>query len=416
MAIKYNKTTKRVNIILLSGIISIYAFFSSPTPDEISYAEILIAIFFIILLGAYTPYFLGGFVLYPYIERVPIYAWIAFIYLLFVPSVYGLIIKNNTVNDFIRDFIPFLYFFMPLFLINILQRNKLFWVNALPYLIAIIGVLFSIRFFLVSGKTPIDVGTEYISDKLLYFPMDPSVLFSATFLLLRFIANFNFSNLKTLILSVLMFIAGFICFLALAGFLVRAQIFLVIFSLFVYMLFLLRKNPFKILLLFSLIFLLFFYFFSDQFISLFILLINKFRTVGFNSRDLEYRAVMNEFVNSVSFMILGSGWGGLINNPVIWGMKVRYVHNLYLYFIFKTGLIGFVFFLLYIFFILKRFAILLRNYNKSLIYLLPIINVLIVFTILEAGFKNLSFGLILSYLILISYNFKDIKYGSDHNK
>jgi hypothetical protein len=54
--------------------------------------------------------------------------------------------------------------------------------------------------------------------------------------------------------------------------------------------------------------------------------------------------VMTFSASSIDRLLFGSGLGGVISSPVSGGDEWRFVHNMFAYYLFKTGLFGLIFY------------------------------------------------------------------------
>jgi len=372
-----------------------YAFFSSSTPDNVGVPEIVIALFLLLFVGLKTPLI----TLQKTREKttyLPQYLYIVFYVLLIVPLFIGIVVNENNILDALRDIIPFIYLFIPLFFIEKMNNSPEYWSDVLLILISVIGVSFSMRHLLTSDNPFESIGKEIIFGNKEYFPMDPAVLFTAT--ILPLIGIFKVFIEKKIFFGTLFIFFGFLTFLSIVSIMVRAQIILVLFSIIIYFLWISKQNFFRLLTIGLIVFILITV--NIELLSgIYDLLMAKFENAGLSNRDAEFIAVVHN--SSLSFMktLFGEGWGGMIELPTSPGSKIRFTHNIFNYFILKGGFIGVALigsYFMYIILLLMK----LKWNNRNIILNLTLINIIIVHILLEPGFKMLSIGLIILYFIL----------------
>lgn len=400
------------NTIVVSIMLLIYAFFSSSTPDKIGVAEAIIA--FILVLVIVKNSFSKIFDIKMNLRIFGIF-YIFFIYMLIVPTFTGIVIKMNDIINFFRDFIPFLYFFLPIFFIPFMRKEPKKWIYLLSGLLLIIGASFSIRHFVGAVQDFSTFGKVVIHGDKNYFPMDPSVIFGATFgilmgLELMFFSMKHTKNLK--LIGLILVVLGVTAYLSILAIVVRAQIILVLFSVIIFILIRAKTQTWIIVLLFIIIASTFFsvFFLEGIFSDIFGLVMDKFNAVGLSGRDAEAMAVIKNSSKSIISLVFGEGWGGLISNPTGGGAMYRFVHNVNMYFLFKAGLFGFLFGSIFIFYFFYQVIVRLISCRKKhiVIVLISIFNSTVLNFILEPGYKMMPIGLIITlfYLILIKKNYK----------
>ena len=401
------------NVIAISIMLLIYAFFSSSTPDNIGVPEAIIAFILVLVIVKNS---LTKIVDIKMNLRIFGIFYIFFIYMLIVPTFIGIVINMNDIVNFFRDFIPFLYFFLPIFFIPFMRKEPKKWIYLLSALLLIIGASFSVRYFLgASGRgESIDmIGSNIIFGSMNYFPMDPSVIFGATFGILMGFELMFFSIKKNMkLIGLISVVLGVIAYLSILGIVVRAQIILVLFSVIAFIAIRAKTRTWLVVLLVIIISSIFFsrFFLDGIFSDIFSLVMHKFHAVGLNDRGAEAMAVVNNSSKSLTNLFFGEGWGGLISNPTGGGAMYRFVHNVNMYFLFKAGLFGFLFgsaFIFYFFYQVIAHLIIYRKKHISIV-LISIFNSTVLNFILEPGYKMMPIGIIITlfYLILMKKNYK----------
>ena len=405
---KINSQKYKYSIILFVLTLIIYGAFSTSTPDTITYVEIFIGLSLLIIVG------LEGIseLFQPNKENnqefisIPPIVKLSFLYLIFIPSFCGLIIMDNSLKNWLRDFIPLLYLFLPMLLIQKINNipKTLFLTTILS--LCIIGILFSFRFY--SGATGglSEIGTWQIigtnRDNIMADP-GPQFLLSFTscysiWLLLRGRIIYG------VIILFISFIPWSVTFASInrgpALFTFISMIILIFYS------FLKNKDQ-KISLLILILIPLFVINYNLEFFKIINdsidLLILKNTTYGFNTRDVELEIVLNSLDTNMFHFFFGHGWGSLIEIPNF--AILRNLHNIFLYFIYKTGILGFLAAVVYFIWII-RFIFLIGFQNKFLsIVLISLISPLLNASLLQPMYKSLTFG-ILILLIPVMYNLR----------
>jgi hypothetical protein len=330
----------------------IYALFSSSTPDDIGVAEVSIGILLVLFvgLGVSIDIFGWGFLVRKDKSVIPDYVYVSFIALAVIPTIHGLFIVGNSLGDFIRDFIPFIYLYLPIFFLPHMAKKPSFWLRVLLVSLCAIGISYSIRFFIVNTVPIYLLGKIHHPGSMSYFPMDPAVLFSATLLITSGLYMILRGKSTQIAKGAVLLLLGMVAYSSLIAIILRAQIILVLFYAFVIVFYFMGKKPLRSIPMFAVVSVAVYYFLGDVvydfFGGVFQLVMNKFRAVGINARDMEIREVLKHAESSAGTLMFGEGWGGLLSNPIGGGAKWRFVHNGFAYVIFKAGLIGMIFILM----------------------------------------------------------------------
>ena len=390
-------------------IFILYGLFSSSTPDNISYVEIIIGLLLVLLVG------LDGFSelfknsnFNKQIVSIPNVVKISFFYLFFFPTFFGLLIKENDLGNWLRDIIPLLYIFLPIFLIkqiNVIPK-KLF--ISILISISIVGVLFSLRFYIGATGSIKDIGQILIipsnRDNII---QDPAVQF---FLSFTSCASVWFLLEKKFLISFAIFLLSFLPWSVTLASISRGPIaltFLSIIILILYYFFKIKNKSSTILVLILIITILITFLENNSFNVIrnsLRLLIEKNYEFGFSTRDLELYVVINSINFSLTNFFFGHGWGSLIevSNSII----LRNLHNIFLYFIYKTGIFGFISILIYFLWII-RLVFLIKFQNKIItLILISLLNPILYTSQLQPMYKSLTFGTLI-LLIPLMYNLKN---------
>lgn len=373
---------------LLLLAITIYSIWGQPTPERLGAIEIFIALLLVLSIGIFN--FLGTITLRPFFEKkrqaFEKIGSISLSFLFTIPFIIGLI-KGHSLSLIIRDAIPLLYSFIPVFMYSKLSNRD----TSRLYLVGVFaGVCLALRFLIISGFSWDLLGKFGFYDNNMYLAISPFILFATLFMFL------DFFEVKSLIKKGLTIFYSTICFGAMMATSQRASIGSAVAFSSLYIVSKSKKNILYVISALTVVALMYFYFgeYIDTSLSI---LIEKTRTVGSNSRVEEFYAVINEVKNSVADILFGKGWGYKFQSPAIVETKVGFTHCMFTYFFLKTGLIGT---FLYSAYLASIFAKVFTN-NKNVNFisyacLAPIIISMTLYT----GYKYFDFGCLL--LIMLS--------------
>lgn len=132
------------------------------------------------------------------------------------------------------------------------------------------------------------------------------------------------------------------------------------------------------------------------------LLIEKQQAVGGNGKLLEFAAVAAQSSSTVGSLLLGGGWGQLLNNPIYLYEPTRFTHSVISFLLLKTGMIGFAAFLGIYGCLLSIIWSGYRNnsdliFNKVILAALPTLLIGILF---QPSYKMLGYSIILTLLFV----------------
>ncbi len=376
---------------LIAGLL-LYGTLSTPFPRNPGLVEVLIGGLLFSYAGVKSAAnAMGG---YAISTRSPVPAWLylAFNYLLLVPLLVG-VWRQWDLVDVLRDAIPLIYLFIPVVLLPVMLRSTRNWSNTLPMIIAFIGVMLSIRFFVEAGSSPFVVGSTQLFDNFLYLPYDPAVLFAAIYLPLTAIkGGFHITKPLSLFRGLTFVVGGLVALAALASIVQRAPMALVAVSFVFFLMFASRHSMLTamlgILTLFAL-----HYIFKSQIYLVWDLLLAKQESVGANAKDAELFTVINEVASGLHTTLFGLGWGGVYADPAANGEKVSYTHSLFTYVLLKAGLLGLAAILAYFSFFLTKVWRVFTLGNMPV--LLAGGSSLLIGLIFQPSFKVLTYGFIM---------------------
>ena len=437
----------RLIIFLFALFLFIYSSISSNLPRSIQYSEILLGFVGSLLIFTFTLK-LKNF--YTDFEKKELIVFLILIILLFYLLVLGL--KNHyKYNDIIRDLLAFLPFFS-FFLFKIyFPKKKIFF--SFTKILYIAGLIFSIkvlifRIFIYERGMQfpiIDHKSNFLNINYEFLYLEILIIFTLALSLIKMIEKYLLNKKKYIIYGIFYSIGSYVIviysfrvnlvavfFLSfLYFFLIHRKInlkvflfyligflspfFLIIFD-FLFKKNFLRKKRFENFFYFAFYFL-FFYFFLEIFFyysyeDYLIIDINgffeKFIIHGFNNRFLEYNFIYNQFSQN----LFGTGFGSFFNNPTTSSLT-RFLHNFFLYFVYKAGIVGLffslsVYIVVFIDFInLKNYYYVTKNEKNLLLIKICTISSLIYPLTFGANFKSLTFGIVLG--LFLSIRFKNEK-------
>lgn len=355
-----------------------YGVFSSPTPDSIGLAEILVGIFLCLSFRLMIDHKINA-------------SWLALGYGLTIPTIVA-IINGHNVIDMLRDIVPFFYVMIPIFLLWIGQYNPERFLNALAGL----GILFSIRTICAYQSvllTPSLWGQGPPAD-LLYLANSPEVLFSALYCIGQGGRHLLISGER--VKGILIALLALCPIVAMALMTQRAGIGAVIAYMVVGLCYVTYYRPKWGAIFAGLIFILCVMIWP-VFEPILFLLWQKTEIVGLNARAQEWSAVMDILTGSWSNMLFGEGWGGRIENPAVGGLNVTFTHSFISSLFLKTGIIGALFILAACFIpVMRSFRLLLAQKRSiDIVILGAAFFPMLISVLLYASYKSLGFGLIL---------------------
>ncbi len=388
--------------------------FSSSTPDNVTLAEIFIGLILVILVGPR-----GFFLIFDswssalskravgtaYVSKTVL---LSMIYLILVPSITGLVFSANELMDYVRDIIPLLYLFIPVLLLHRFRLAPSNWLIVLLLSLCLIGISYSLRHFTTTGEADISqIGSEFIwGGNMDNISQDPAVIYMMAYLVAFGIAELFCGKIHFGVIAVGLAIFPWAANIASVT---RASIGLAFATSLITVFYLLAakkmRNSLVVLcsmMLLPIILLLYgdsFYLFI---VNSFALLVEKNMAVGLSARDLEANVVLNN-VDSIGQFIFGTGWGGVFANPISGGGLTRYVHNSFIFFYLKGGILGLLCFIFYLGWFLRMLISIykdLSSYREFVIFV-SLLPPLLISLLLEPMYKSLSIGLVLSIIPLL---------------
>ncbi len=366
----------------------LYAFGGSPTPDHFGWIEISV---FLLLLFSVRVIF----------RKEHIFSWVALLYGLSVPILSGVINAHGLV-DIIRDIIPFLFLFLPLFYGWAVEYRS----QDIIKLYAVMGLIFSIRTLMSYQSvilTPSLWGQGPPAD-LLYLANSPEVLFSALFLI-GCGGHMMMKESREKIYGLGLLGLSFLPVLGMILMTQRAGIgsVLIFMSLSLCILFYMRPKWAGIFLALS----------GFGIICVMPILSpvlgvlwQKTELVGLNSRAEEWNAVLKAVSQNPVTLLWGYGWGGRFENPAVGGLNVNFTHSLVSSLLLKTGVVGTLVILGGCLWPVMRACLSIVSFHKisqrEMILFGAIIFPFLISVFFYASYKSLGFGLILLIFSIFS--------------
>lgn len=363
----------------------VYALLGSPTPDTIGAPEFLSGTLLALSIGV-------GRVRDTLLAPVRTRFWksaaqVFFFYGLIVPAVIGAI-NGMSISAMVRDFIPFLFLFLPLFLLPVLRARPYYYRSTLAAVL-LIGFIFSLRSLVIRNPQLCEV---FCTDELLYLENMPTVLFCALFLMGTAMQGvLQRVSIRSCSLFTLLMLLSMIPVAAMAATQQRASLGAV----FLYAVLVLAigayRNPRGAFILACMMsgFVLWL---QISFGGIFDDLSTKTRTVGLNMRPQEFAAVWQVVTDNPFTFLFGAGWGSHFNSPAVGGLSVNFTHNFFTSVLLKTGFCGLILSIAYIAGLLERLTrVIIKNHVLGLALFAPIL----IDLTLYASFKSLDFGLVL---------------------
>ena len=385
---------------------SLFGFLSTPTPDEISIIELLIAFLLIIFISPIN--IMNSIYLFSKKVKNNFYHFIIFLFLInliFVGFFNGIYHRGNEFVDFLRDFIPILYLLIPFFLysrvISFDENEKFEYIKLITFGLLIISIGYIYQYVNGEDFDIYSIGIRLIiGDSRDNIMQDPSITFS---LVLTFCMAFYFANSKNYLFMILSSLIAFLILTCLFASVLRAPLglFLIISGFIIIKKLLTNKKYFLICIIFSLLPIL-----VIQNISLleifFELIVEKSLNVGLSGRDEELISLISA-IETPFDLIFGFGLGAKL--PNVFGYdEVRYAHNFFVYVLMKFGLFGLIPLIIIVLRSIRLFIYNMFFYSTlspNFIIMISTVSPLTISLLFEPMYKSLSFGLIILLITII---------------
>lgn len=405
--------------------------FGSPMPPRITWLEILIGSG--LLIGSAM---LAGNVIQQLRENAAS-KWMLglLLALLILPTCVGLV-HGNTWGNIARDIFPVIFLVsIPILLIHSrTTSNRAMLSTIATATVIFVGVVTAIIFFTKVIQTygtignMVEGGLRYIQAlqgaeavqsnqadfyirELFLKPYDPAMLFAAIFISAWGVVLAAKSQRAWLLGWILIGFGSLIAyaFMALG---LRAYSALYVVSMGVVALTLYRERGLYVRLLPLIIVGAIMYW--SQIEGVINLLWYKHQMTGFNGKASEWVRVIDTISSSPQALIFGTGWGGVLANPIYQDGETRYTHSIISFFLYKSGMLGLGVALCVMATLLHK--VLSKDHGTRIerseqILVISCLSPLAIGVLFEPTYKTLSFGVILALLILAIPSRKNCRQG-----
>jgi hypothetical protein len=388
-------------------VLALYAGVSRPIPATVGPAEALIAavLLLIVVVGATRlPATSGSLV-----------GAFAFLWLLIVPTGTWLIRGGASYTDYARDVVPLFFLALPLAMSGLIRKDPERWVSLLHWGLIGSGFALSLRYLLVAGESAFQV--VYADESSAPINQCPSVIYAAVCGLAMGLASD-----KSILKRCALLVVGCLATATLMMSVMRAQVLIVGVAV---LLSITLTGGLKNLLALGTVLGLSLVASATLGIALptwlsgpvewtVAMMQEKTANVGFaNARDQELDTVAKIVMSSFTNFFVGAGWGDTKFFTTA-DAVARYTHNGVLFVLWKTGLAGLLVTTLYL-----RAAVFprgmlmglmrVRKSAESQFILVAAFSAILIFGIVEMGYKMLTFGIVLALVraVLVQVDTRD---------
>ena len=381
----------QLEISIVATVLFVYAGFGDPTPDGVSWSEIVQAagLIFLVLIGHSSTR--KG-------QHEP-----AFFLFLWFALIVGLSSSfANDIRQILRDVIAHMFFCFAVFWPRRLSSKEITWLMSV---FSLAGGIIAFRFLIETGFSfsALDATTRFSFDGFLKLNTDPLVTFSAGYGIVALfdkrrlistrgiIFSFSLISMMAIGLSALRGPMAIVCVVAVVT-LLRARIYrswagLLVFVVLLYFV-MLNANLFGI--------------FLDNFVA-------KMTNAGTSAKWNEFSHVMTTAGSDFISFFFGSGFGAKID---VGGRSLPFTHNALSYYFAKTGVIGLMFLLLFILGLVHRIVVTRKLLDPEVALLIVIF--LYGLTI-NPHYKYLTFGLVITLLLKKTERVREKRTATDTN-
>jgi hypothetical protein len=379
-----------IGLIRTGGLLvalSVYGLVGLPAPGRLSWREIVVGGGLVLATGVIRPLAVvtGLMLIDPRARHHDMVGTAAFNYLLWVPLFRAAILGADA-DDIVRDVIPLMFLFLPVFLMPVGDAGR----RVLVLGMAMVGIAFALRWWW-PGLAFRQVGRLVLPEGDGYLLNSPAVLFAAVWLPLVALQRLERRpGLLSLALTPLLCGAAIVAGTALA----RAALVMAALAIGGFAASQARQKPLLATMLLASL--------SvsavladGQILGTIEQVASKTETYGWNERSAEAAAVLDQVGASWSDMLFGRGWGALVRSPAVGDMWVSYTHSFATYMLVKTGLLGCLATLAYIVSLVPALVRLMRFDLPLAVALLPPLGLGL---LAHTSFKYMCFGLLLTLL------------------
>lgn len=388
----------RIGALSMAASLLIHGGLSVPAPPALRGTELFIGLLILLSVGWKWPLAVAS----GHALRTPSglgwmpVAVVAFAWLLWVPLLRGAALGWEAA-DILRDVVPLLFLFLPVFLVPVLRGGGQTAVRALAGGLAMAGLLLTVRWWRQGSWGFGAIGQRAMADGGVYLLNAPSVLFAAVVLPAIALSLIGVGGrFRHWLAAAPCAAGGALCLAALAGAVHRTALGLALLSLALIALWWARRRPWLALPLMAGLGLVVAVG-GDALVGAWQQAAEKTRLTGVNARWEEAMAVIDHAVATPWTLLFGDGWGARIANPAVGGWRVSYTHTLASYSLLKTGLFGMIALAAYL-------GALVRPWSRLLAadppFALAVVPPLLMALCLHTSFKYLDTGVILSLMLL----------------
>jgi hypothetical protein len=383
-----------IGLIRTGGLLvalSVYGLVGLPAPGRLSWREIVVGGGLVLATGVIRPLAVvtGLMLIDPRARHHDMVGTAAFNYLLWVPLFRAAILGADA-DDIVRDVIPLMFLFLPVFLMPVGDAGR----RVLVLGMAMVGIAFALRWWW-PGLAFRQVGRLVLPEGDGYLLNSPAVLFAAVWLPLVALQRLERRpGLLSLALTPLLCGAAIVAGTALAGAVHRAALVMAALAVGGFAASQVRQKPLLATMLLASL--------SvsavladGQILGTIEQVASKTETYGWNERSAEAAAVLDQVGASWSDMLFGRGRGALVRSPAVGDMWVSYTHSFATYMLVKTGLLGCLATLAYIVSLVPALVRLMRFDLPLAVALLPPLGLGL---LAHTSFKYMCFGLLLTLL------------------
>lgn len=398
----------RVNIMdirraALCLAVAVYGLAGSPTPDHIGWAEYAAGALLILAAGlrpAHVFLSTGPAPLWETAGRILLFYGLSL-------AVLSGFVHGYDPAMILRDVVALLFLLLPLFTVDLFERNPAFFKVFLAVLIAL-AMCFAVRGLIENTAPASAIAPHAGQTEPHYFANSPVILFAAIYLCAQGITQLiRRPGAADRLMALLLIALGILLLPPLVITMQRASLGYFSLAMAVMVLAGIVRAPLRMLPLLVIAGVLA-VFFWDMLMLVFDRLYLKTLTVGLNSRAEELHAVWAALSSSVYPLIAGLGWGAGFASPAVGDVYVNFTHSLWSAMLLKTGMAGLLITMLYIGGFLK---ILSRMAAAGPPLALALAGPLLIPVLLYASYKSLDFGLIL--LVLAGWAVHSSKVASE---
>ena len=393
------KILSKKRFVFFVGALLVYALWGSPTPDSPSWVELAIAVcLFCFVFPFLTIRFLPG-VRY----SMPFWhlsLWILLVYGLLIPLIVG-VYHGNEIKVIIRDLVGFLFLCLPLFLYDPLKQ---FCVRSsesdrADYSFFFMALFIGVGFFFACRVMMPDFPVFIKKTELLYLANSPLVMVGGLYLVgFSGLLLYQRVSCRHIFFAMVCTGVAVLFWLAMLQDMQRAPFLALCFCIVAWVVIGVLRAPYRVIVPLCCLLLIAVCMF-DYGVDVMTRIENKTINVGLNMRLPEFEAIWDIVTLSWTGFLFGQGWGSSFASPAVGDLYVSFSHSLLSYMLFKTGIVGFVLTILFLWHLLNCLFVLFGN---KPVLALSLFWSLVIPVFFYASYKSLDFGLLLTLILCVS--------------